>query len=99
MPKDALQKIVLTENRESIRAYPGVTDADVELSLCIGIHNVCNGWVDISKVSESHQAIVCRKCYLRVVVPFWVKNYSDLYRWSVMQEYQRGGINEGAQKT
>ncbi len=65
-----IEPIVLTEYGETLRGYPDSQTGDEgKLSTCIGVHDVCNCWVDIKQVSSTHHAILCRGCALRVVVP------------------------------
>lgn len=79
----ALKPIVITEYGERLREYPSrigddhATDADV-LNCCIGIHEVCSSWIDIRKVTAIHQALICRGCHLRVIIPAAVRTYGDL---------------------
>lgn len=64
---------------------PGTTSGDAtRLSGCIGVgvHAVCRGFVDIHQTTLTHQALVCRRCKLRVVVPREVRTLGDLRRWS-----------------
>lgn len=44
-------------------------------------HNVCNGCLDLVRISAKHQAIICRECLLRVVFPLTVKTFGDLRRY------------------
>jgi hypothetical protein len=79
-----LKPITLTEYGEQLRECPrdfGLVDhaKDTDaLGFRIGIHDICNGWVDIKIVSATHRALVCRDCHLRVVIPTAVKTYGDL---------------------
>ncbi len=64
------------------RGYQGYRDDD-ELRLCVGVHDVCGGWVDRKPVSKTHDAIVCRSCYLRVVIPKLdtIRTYGELRQY------------------
>ena len=74
-----LNPIKLTEYGETISPYPGNEDkGDVVLSNCIGKHVACNCWVDLLEVSMSHNAIVCRCCGLRVVIPKVIRRWKHL---------------------
>jgi hypothetical protein len=53
---------------------------DSELDLCIGVHQNCNGFMDRHRATNIHDAISCRKCYLRIVIPREIKTYGDLRR-------------------
>lgn len=45
---------------------------------CIGIHEICNGYVNIKQNSRTHHALLCPNCGLRIPIPIWVKTYGDL---------------------
>jgi hypothetical protein len=51
---------------------------DDEMYLCIGVHDVCNCYVDIKAVSDTHRAMCCRGCGLRLVIPMEVLTYGQL---------------------
>lgn len=71
--------IILTELGETLLPYPGAeAGEDVRLQSCIGVHDICRGWVDIVKASSTHRAIHCRVCGLRVVIPNAVERWSQL---------------------
>jgi len=44
----------------------------------IGYHSMCGGSLDIRPISTSHQAINCRSCNLRIVIPMSVKTPEEL---------------------
>ena len=77
--------IALTNFGETLLEYPfvespyteGYTD-ESELSTCVGIHGICNGWVDIKEISITHNALVCRYCNLRIVIPKTINTYGKL---------------------
>ena len=74
-----IEPIVLTEHGETLRGYPDSRGGDEgELYTCIGVHDVCNCWMDIRRASWTHNALLCRGCGLRVVIPMDVKTYGDL---------------------
>ncbi len=74
-----IKPIVLTSFGETLRGYPGSNAGDEgKLGSCIGVHDVCDGWVDIKEISTTHNAIVCRGCSLRIVVPASLKTYGEL---------------------
>lgn len=60
-------------------------DPEQELSISIGVHDVCEGFMETHAISDTHRAIICRQCRLRVVFPKWVKTYGDLKKWSNVQ--------------
>ena len=43
-----------------------------------GVHQHCEGEISVSPISDSHQAIFCKKCGLRVLIPIGIKTYEDL---------------------
>ena len=87
-----MRPITLTKFGETLNEYPkGHLPADhpgahqdnpedevKKLSCCVGIHAVCNCWVDVREISDTHRALVCRGCRLRVVFPTMVQTYGDL---------------------
>lgn len=38
----------------------------------------CGGFVDLDEVSDTHYALTCRVCQLRVVIPMKVKTWKQL---------------------
>lgn len=44
----------------------------------VGVHRYCNGWMDRHRATERHDAIVCRKCYLRVLFQKECVTYGEL---------------------
>jgi len=79
-----LKPIVLSRYNEALIQYPDEHDDSKELqktgcvNTCIGVHQHCDGLVDLREVSNTHNAIVCRDCGLRVVVPKGLKTYGSL---------------------
>lgn len=62
---------------------PAGADADaMDVLLDIGRHAVCEGAIGLHAVSETHRAVSCRKCGLRVIVPVGVATYGDLRRFA-----------------
>jgi len=43
----------------------------------VTVHEVCGGFVDFQKISKTHNALVCRKCNLRVPFPIEAITYRD----------------------
>ncbi len=56
------------------------TRDDDEIRSCAGIHVYCNGWMDRRQATATHDAIICRQCYLRVLFPREIKTYGELRR-------------------
>lgn len=78
-----LEMVRLTSEGDFLREYPSTCkherDEDA-LRSTIGVHNLCNGFVDLVGTSQTHAAIVCRNCCLRIVVPKGIRTYGDLRR-------------------
>ncbi len=81
-----LTPIVLTEFGERIREYPVSGDIAFpkhtrdsnELDSTPGVHDLCDGWIDLRQVSKGFNALICRRCHLRVLVPVDIKTYGKL---------------------
>lgn len=82
--------ITLTDFGEALAPYPGSDLADDRtLGLCIATHHVCRGFVDLKEVSINHNAIVCRACSLRIVIPAGVETFGDLRAWRASKSNER----------
>lgn len=44
----------------------------------VGIHAYCHGWIEARKISETHNALHCRVCCLRLTFPATIKTYGEL---------------------
>jgi len=44
-------------------------------------HAVCNGFIDLCDVSNTHYALLCRKCGLRIVLP------NDIDTWRKLEKF------------
>lgn len=85
-----LTPIQLTPEGDMLKEYPPSTVAfgleyfvnhtrdDKEVSCCVGIHDHCDCWMDRRGATETHDAIICRGCHLRVLFSKEVKTYGDL---------------------
>jgi len=74
-----LKPIILSKYSEILLEYPSSnSDDSKKLSICIGVHDICNGFLDIKRISNTHKVIICRSCGLRIVVPKRVITYGDL---------------------
>lgn len=71
------EPIVLTRFGETLLPHDHTTDSS-KLSTNIGVHEVCQGMMHIRQISTTHQAINCRACQLRVVIPHHVTTYGAL---------------------
>jgi len=70
-------KIKITKYNEML-ATPDHLGDEVELSPEVGIHEVCFGSISLVDVSETHAALVCDTCGLRVMIPREVNTYGEL---------------------
>ena len=70
-----MSKIILTENNEKLRSM-GKIDEDRELYNLQ--HDVCLGFVDQMEVSNTHNALLCRKCKMRIIIPKEINTWSNL---------------------
>lgn len=78
----------LTDYWEAVTMYPGMEPEKweaSELSTCVGVHLYCDGFMDIKRVAESWNAICCRNCHLRAVVPLSVKTVAQLREWAIVR--------------
>ncbi len=41
------------------------------------VHDVCNGFMDVNQISETHRAITCRQCKLRLVIPNTINTFGE----------------------
>lgn len=72
-------KIRLTKQGEFLLSYPNDKNKDdCVLSLCIGVHEFCEGWIDIGQVSKTHNALYCRRCNFRLLVPSEIDTWKKL---------------------
>lgn len=91
-----MNPIVLTKFGETLNPFSGsdkygTTDITVLFSSCwgvriysadtVGFHDVCNGTIQLVKVSKTHNALRCDHCGLRIVIPVEVDNYGKLRVW------------------
>lgn len=73
-----IKPIVLTKFGEILNPDSKTGNDDNNLSTGVGLHDVCGGWFDLRPISETHKALVCSACKLRVVMPAEVTTYGDL---------------------
>ena len=53
-----------------------------------GVHMHCSGYMERHEATATHDAIVCRKCHLRVLLPKEVKTYGELRQVLAVQRVQ-----------
>ena len=70
--------INLTKFGEKLRAEKGAFKEEGKLSLCIGVHDICTGFVHLREVSKTYNVIQCLLCGLRIVIPAEIKTYGEL---------------------
>lgn len=81
-----LKPIMLTKHGEMLNPHPS-NEQNFDMFIAkryrfyIGFHAVCGGCVDIMPVAEKFNAIICRNCKLRVVIPKKVKTWEELRAW------------------
>lgn len=82
-----MKPIRLTADGDMLSEYPPDghvgyfvqhTRDDKQLSNCVGVHKFCHGWMDRVGATAEKDAIVCRRCHLRVLFPKTAKTYGDL---------------------
>ncbi len=78
-----LTPVLLTSEGDTLREYPSdnlfkhTNDSD-KLGSSVGVHKVCNGFMDRKSTTETHDVILCRSCGLRVSFPNTIKTYGEL---------------------
>ena len=84
-----MKKIRLNKQGEHLLPRPDSMGrslkGDRKLECCIGIHEFCDGWIDIVRVSETHQVLYCRRCNLRRLIPLEVDTWEKLEAHMSMQ--------------
>ena len=43
-----------------------------------GFHDICGGVMNFFNINWANSALVCRNCYLRIIVPIEVRTYDNL---------------------
>ena len=49
-----------------------------KLNTCVGVHKHCCGRIERHRATDTHDALVCGSCHLRVLFPKEVENYGQL---------------------
>jgi hypothetical protein len=78
-PYSGLDKVGTTEETVLISSRWGIRIYDKDV---VGIHSACDGKIQLRKVSETHSALCCDQCNLRIVIPKEVDTYKKLRQWS-----------------
>lgn len=93
-----LDPILLTAEGDMLEEYPphgnegflvDHTRDEDKVNSTAGVHAHCNGWVDRHETTKTHNALVCRKCHLRVSFPKSVTTYGGLRATLVFQRAQK----------
>lgn len=87
-----LEPIQLTPEGDMLREYPPPvhghsylvdhTRDNHELHMTAGVHEYCS-WIDRRQATKTHDALICRRCHLRVLFPKEVKTYGELRQFLV----------------
>jgi hypothetical protein len=83
-----LSPIQLTPIGDLLEEYPtsqgvGHTTDEKKLNQCVGIHALCDSFMDLRPASTTHNAINCRGCNLRVPISNTIITYGDLRKASL----------------
>jgi len=70
-------KITLTKQGEAVLSQKNTPDNE-KLSFGLKQHNVCLGFMNLTKVSKTHQALSCRCCNFRFVFPIGIDTWLKL---------------------
>lgn len=81
-----MKPIQLTAEGDMLREYPPSDDDyfvdhtrdNHTLSSCVGVHDFCNCWMDRKRATQTHDAVLCSGCHLRVLFPKEIKTYGQL---------------------
>lgn len=69
----------ITQARDMLRCYPGGNMNDnTSLAHCFAVHHVCDGFVDLKPTTFTSNAIICRCCNLRIVIPNTIETFGQL---------------------
>jgi hypothetical protein len=75
----AMEPILLTTEGDLMCEYPSKHTSNTdELTSCVGVHKICNGFMDRKHTTETHDVITCRACHLRLSFPNTIKTYGEL---------------------
>ncbi len=88
----AFVPIILSAQGEAMDHFPltiyptGKGGRDFERDLLfgrsIGLHYVCQGFMDRQLLSKTHAVLHCRRCHWYVLIPSKLNYVSDLRRWA-----------------
>lgn len=74
-----MKKIQLTQKGEFLLPYPSDKEkSDCELNFCIGVHEFCEGWIDIHQIAKTYNVLHCRRCNFRLLIPIEVDTWKKL---------------------
>lgn len=78
------------------RYFVDHTRDDSRLEFCVGVHEHCGDHMDRQGATETKDAILCRKCHLRVLFPKEIKTYGALRQEIAKRIYDslpEGGVH------
>ena len=81
-----IEDIKITQYGEYLHAYQVAEwnddyEESSHLSSTIGTHVLCDGFIDIKEVSQTHNVLSCRACGLRFYIPIKVDTYGKLRKY------------------
>lgn len=75
-----MEKLIVTEFGDTITPYNSHTFYIFENSVVFH-HLICFGFVDLIIISDTHNALRCRKCNLRVCYPTELEDYKSIQKY------------------
>ena len=84
-----IEPIVLTESGNTLVTRSKSTDSarditdETPLPFCtyVGIHDVCNGFLELNPCNQHYKVLCCSDCHLRIEFPNNVDTYGKLRAW------------------
>lgn len=74
-----MKQIRLTQQGDFLLPFPSEEDwQDNSSRDCRGMHKFCEGWIDITQVTNAHSALHCRRCNFRLLIPVEVDTWEKL---------------------
>ena len=92
-----IEPILLTSSGNTLVTKFGLTgwsdditdDCRLSDASYVGIHEICDGFIDVRCCNKDHRALYCRSCGLRIEVPNHIDTYGKLRQWCAKQIAQR----------
>ncbi|MFH1509933.1 MAG: hypothetical protein ABID67_02195 [Candidatus Nealsonbacteria bacterium] len=60
-------------------------------SMCVGVHNPCGGFIDCRRVSQTHYALCCGACGLRILLPIEIHTKEEIIEFFCQQGFHKKG--------